>query len=92
MNISEVIMDVLNGIDGKQCKRGDLIEKVRNKLANPDVTGGDIDYEINRLRTLGKLRIGQASALENGMQFDYYDDVISVSPDRPIPLPPNVKH
>ena len=92
MSISEVILDVLYAIEGKQCKRGDLIEKVKNKLANPDVANGDVDYEINKLHDAGKLRIGQARINIAGVQLDHNDDVVSIPPEKAIPLPPNVKH
>ena len=92
MSISEVILDVLNGFDNKQCKRGDLIEKVKNKLANPDIADGDVDYVINKLHGAGKLRIGQARINKAGLQLDHYDDIVSIPPEKAVSLPPNVKH
>lgn len=92
MSISEVILDVLNGYDDKQCKRGDLIEKVKNKLANPNVADGDVDYEINNLHRAGKLRIGQVRLNIADIQFDHYEDVVSIPPEIAVSIPPNVKH
>ena len=91
MNISDVITGVLNETDNKRCKRGDLIKKVKNVLAKPNVQDGDIDSVINDMVTDGKLQSKQGY-VDTGAPYDKNMDDISIPPKRPVPLPPNVKH
>ena len=91
MNVLDVILNVLKNEENGRCKRGDLIKKVKERLANPDVSDGAIDSVIDGMVSEHQLQARQLY-LDNGVSPDKNNDDIFIQPKEPVKLPKNVKH